>query len=93
MSNERVKWLAMIQRQFCQKIETQPKQNEERMCTLQVRQKKGMDYRWDMLIDSRASFTSTVNPKLLDNPVCDPKGLNMSTNVGQKSTNHRGEMV
>ena len=46
-----------------------------------------------MLIDSGALFTSTVNPKLLDDTVHDPEGLNMSTNVGQKSMNHKGEMV
>ena len=60
---------------------------------MQVRHKNGMDCGWDMLIDSGVSFTSTMNPELLDNVVHDPEGLNVNTNAGQKSINHGRDMI
>ena len=82
LSEKKVKWLAATQRQFCKRIELDTKNKKEKICALQVRQSNGMDYEWDMLIDLGASFTSTMNQEPLDNVVCYPVGLNMSTNGG-----------
>ena len=53
-NDKQVKWLATAQQQFCQKIESKPK--EANMCKLQIRQKNGRDHKWDVLVDTGSSF-------------------------------------
>ena len=63
------------------------------MCAPQIKCENGMDHKWDMLVDTGSSFTSTMNLELLDNVIHNPEGLNMNTNAGRKSTNKRGHVV
>ena len=60
---------------------------------VQIRCGNGMDYKWDMLLDTGSLFTSTMNLEPLDNVAHDPKGLNASTNAGRKSMMHCEDMV
>ena len=85
--DKKVKWTSTVKRQL-----NQHNNRNVSFCGLQRRKQNGIDFKWDMLLDTGSEFTSVKNKALVDDIVYDPKGLNMNTNAGGKSINTRGTM-
>ena len=86
--DNKVKWTDSVQGFQVGRV----RENNKQYCCLQVRNKDGIDFKWDSILDTGSSFSSTANAELINDVVVDEKGLSMNTNAGSRVIKERGTM-